>query len=243
MRASLILWCTFAGVVGAVAILLVRACAVTLPLSWAADFCPSLPSTLSTELHRQNELLRELATLRRQLANNERACASVPKPPPPPLVLPQQASAPRPQQTAQLKPPPPPPKPADLPKDRWDAKDLSVLEGCWTLGRETVSDHGERDGSHSLCRVLAGRICFGNDGRGTRSFQQICPPGSGGSGACAAAITARFDGAGNLKTQQPRVSCTNFFWNSEPNALTCRRVSDSVANCRDGQGFDLEFRR
>jgi hypothetical protein len=32
-------------------------------------------------------------------------------------------------------------------------------------------------------------------------------------------------------------------WNGPPNSLTCRRVSDTLALCRDGLNFEYEFRR
>jgi hypothetical protein len=39
---------------------------------------------------------------------------------------------------------PPPLKPAlPLPRDRWDNKDLSVLRGCWLLGREAPAVRGD----------------------------------------------------------------------------------------------------
>ena len=40
---------------------------------------------------------------------------------------------------------------------------------------------------------------------------------------------------GTMRTTQPQVTCNprTITWHSEPNYLTCRRVSDSVALCRD----------
>ena len=48
-----------------------------------------------------------------------------------------------------------------------------------------------------------------------------------------------------LRTTQPAVSCTptRAQWTGPPNALNCRRVSDTLALCRDGLNFEYEFRR
>jgi hypothetical protein len=128
---------------------------------------------------------------------------------------------------------------ATLPAERWDRKDLTLLEGCWTLGRDTESTY--TSGLHSeKCVVPAGKICFGQDGTGKREQTNVCP--SAGTLLCRANITARFQPDGSLKTEQPNTQCENSqtVWTSK--SLTCRRQGDTLALCFDGQR-DQEFRR
>jgi hypothetical protein len=147
-----------------------------------------------------------------------------PKPPPPPPV----AKA----------PPPPPP----LPADRWAQKDLGMLQGCWRLGHDTQGNIGV-GGRSEACAVKAGRICFGGNGGGERQTTAVCP--GTGTITCTAPITARFGNDTSLGTTQPAVRCnpTGTSWNGPPNSLTCRRVSDVLAICRDRLNFEHEFRR
>lgn len=144
---------------------------------------------------------------------------------------------------ALCKPSPSRPVARALPADRWAQKDLGILQGCWRLGKDTQGNMGVGGGRSERCDVKAGRICFGGDGRGERQISAICP----GTGAmqCAAPITARFGNDNTLGTTQPAVRCTPAAtgWNGPPNSLTCRRVNDALALCRDGLNFEYEFRR
>ena len=141
---------------------------------------------------------------------------------------------------AKASPPPPPPVP--LPADRWAQKDLGMLQGCWRLGRDTEGNLyvGNRP---QRCAVKAGQICFGANGGGERRTTAICP--AVGTITCAAPITARFGSDGTLGTNQPAVGCSNSqtAWTGPPNSLNCRRISDTLALCRDRLGFEHEFRR
>lgn len=143
---------------------------------------------------------------------------------------------------AQCKPVAPPKPPPPLPADRWAQKDLSLLQGCWRLGRDTEGNIGV-GGRSEICAVKAGRICFQANGSGQRQTSAICP--STGAIRCVAPITARFGNDDTLGTTQPAVRCepTGTGWNGPPNSLTCRRVSDSLAICRDRLNFEYEFRR
>ena len=140
------------------------------------------------------------------------------------------------------KPPPPPPPPAALPADRWAQKDLGMLQGCWRLGRDTQGNIGF-GGRTQRCEVKAGRICFGGNGSGERSTTATCP--GTGTITCNAPITARFGNDNTLGTTQRAVPCntSQAFWNGPPNSLTCRRVNDTLALCRDKLNFEYEFRR
>lgn len=241
-RLSYALWAAFALFVAASAAILLRACGLLPPiLGW--NFCPATPPSLSAETERGEELSKLVRELELALAQKTLECASIPPPPPPPLELPTRAGPVRPQQTAELKPPPEPPKPpAPLPADRWNKKDLSLLKGCWQLGHETRTNMS-RAGGIELCTVQAGTICFGEDGRGQREQNSRCQ--STGAYSCRAPVTATFGDGGTLRTTQPKVTCTpsSITWNSTPNYLTCRRVNDTLALCRDTLNFEHEFRR
>ncbi|MFO1082724.1 MAG: hypothetical protein U1E23_19125 [Reyranellaceae bacterium] len=194
----------------------------------APDPTPVLKAALAAEQERQRALAAEQAALAAELRSKLALC----KPPEPP-------PAPKPAPPVEAKPAPPPPT---LPADRWARKDLGLLQGCWRLGHDTQGTMGV-GGRMIQCAVRAGRICFGADGSGQREATSDCP----GTGLirCSAPITARFGDSGTLGTTQPPVQCqpAGTGWNGPPNSLTCRRVSDSLAVCRDKLGFEHEFRR
>ncbi|MDP1748493.1 MAG: hypothetical protein Q8L22_03470 [Reyranella sp.] len=194
---------------------------------------PDPTSTLKASLDEVTadgrKLAAELAALEADIKRALAQCKPVEPPRPPPTPPP----------VAQA---PPPPTPAPLPADRWAQKDLTMLQGCWRLGRDT---RGSLDlsGRSEMCDVKAGRICFGTNGGGQRSSTSVCP--STGTITCAAPITARFGNDSTLGTTQPAVPCNppKASWNGPPNGLTCRRVSDTLALCRDKLNFEYEFRR
>ena len=174
----------------------------------------------------EKSLKAELVALQADLRNKLALCKPVepPKPPPPP-----------PPPVAKAPPPP-------LPADRWAQKDLGMLQGCWRLGHDTEGSIGV-NGRVERCAVKAGRICFEANGSGQRQTTADCP--RTGTVRCTAPITARFGNDSTLGTTQPAVRCDTggTGWNGPPNSLTCRRVSDSLAVCRDRLNFEHEFRR
>lgn len=192
------------------------------------DPMPVLKASLDDFQATERRLRSELAAGEAELKNKVALCKPVepPKPVPPPS----------PPVTAK-------PPPAPLPADRWAQKDLGILQGCWRLGRDTQGNMGVGGGRSETCAVRAGRICFQADGRGERQTSAECP--GTGTIQCVAPITARFRNDNTLSTTQPAVQCkpsaTN--WTGGPNNLTCRRVSDVLAICRDGLNFEYEFRR
>jgi hypothetical protein len=194
------------------------------PMPVPPDPTPALKASLDGATADGRKFAAELAALEAEIARRLAQCRAVELPPPrpPPVVQPQ----------------PPPP----LPADRWAQKDLAMLQGCWRLGRDT---RGSLDlaGRTEACDVRAGRICFGNNGRGERSSTAVCP--SAGTITCTAPITASFGNDSTLGTTQPAVPCRppKASWNGPPNGLTCRRVSDTLALCRDMLNFEYEFRR
>ena len=117
-----------------------------------------------------------------------------------------------------------------------------MLQGCWRLGRDTRGSL-DQSGRSEMCEVRAGRICFGSNGGGERQSTSVCP--STGTITCTAPVTARFGNDDTLGTTQPAVRCNpgTAQWNGPPNGLSCRRVSDTLALCRDRLNFEYEFRR
>lgn len=85
--------------------------------------------------------------------------------------------------------PVPEPDPSEIAPDRWEARDLSLLEGCWELegpyrmrNLETGADE----------QVENWRTCFGPDGTGSQSF------GFPGGVTCEGPMSARFADGGTL---------------------------------------------
>jgi hypothetical protein len=191
------------------------------------DPTPVLKAALDEAQAEDKRLKAELAALSADLRKKVAQCKPVEaKPPPPP-------------------PPPPvakPAPPAPLPADRWAQKDLGLLQGCWRLGHDTQGTLGLY-GRTERCAIRAGRICFGANGSGERESTAQCP--SAGTIRCAAPITARFGNDDTLGTTQPVVRCRpgDTSWSGPPNSLTCRRISDTLAICRDRLNFEHEFRR
>lgn len=192
------------------------------------DPTPLLQATLADGVAEAGRLEVERAALAADLQRRLAQC----RPPEPKVVAP-----PKP-----VEPPSPPPKPAPLPADRWAQKDLGLLQGCWRLGQDTQGTMAS-GGRAERCTVRAGRICFGSAGGGQREQVGECP--SIGTIRCTAPVTARFGNDGTLGTTQPQVRCQpgSTTWSGDPNSLTCRRVSDTLAVCHDRLGFQHEFRR
>lgn len=137
-----------------------------------------------------------------------------------------------------------------LPADRWSKKDLGLLQGCWTLGREAAAVRGQIDKlTRENCTSKAGRICFDASGRGRREQTMSCP--SAGTIFCTAPVTAQFGPDGSFTASQPDVDCQRGAptkWNGR--TLSCRRIDDQRASCRDSGRPELgipaqeqEFRR
>lgn len=133
--------------------------------------------------------------------------------------------------------------PPPLPRDRWQGKDLAILAGCWTLGKDTQTLVVNENGKQEHCTVRAGTVCFGSDGTGTREQTTDC--GTQRFSVCKAPIKARFTDAGALETEQPETKCepATITWHSAPNRMTCKRVDDGGALCRDGDNFEHDFRK
>jgi hypothetical protein len=193
------------------------------------DHTPILKASLDAAEADSRKLSAELAALEADIRNKMAQCK--------PIEPPKPVEPPKPPPVAKAPPPPPP-----LPADRWAQKDLGMLQGCWRLGQDTQGSIG-MGGRSEMCAVKAGRICFGANGSGERRSTAVCP--ATGTITCAAPITARFGNDNTLGTTQPAVRCNpgQAAWTGPPNSLSCRRVSDTLAVCRDRLNFEYEFRR
>jgi hypothetical protein len=195
------------------------------------DPAPLLKAAFESAAGDGKALAAELAALEADIRKKVALC----KPP----EAPKPVEPPKPPPVAKAPPPAPPPP---LPADRWAQKDLGMLQGCWRLGRDTEGSIGLA-GRSERCAIRAGRICFSANGGGERQATANCP--ATGTITCTAPITARFGNDSTLRTSQPAVRCnpSQANWTGTPNSLTCRRVSDTLAICRDGLNFEHEFRR
>ena len=134
--------------------LLVAPCALRGPGFLAIDACPSsLASEIRAETDRQAALDDRVAMLERDLARTGRACPQpVPLQPPPEL-------------NAQLEPPEPDPDALDA--EKWEDKDISVLEGCWGLS----SDYQLEDRTTGeIVSVQSWEMCFDSQGNGDQQI-------------------------------------------------------------------------
>ena len=202
------------GVLGALAL----AAGLLLPLApgWLAPApaqCTVVPGQREAMLAQANEESRTaelrtlLATMTEEVGRRQLQCP-IPVLPAPPA---------RPQTPI---PAPTPPPRADLPQERWDRRDMTMLEGCWTLTT------GIRVGPNtaSLVPVRTWRMCFDGQGAG----QQTMVLESGAS--CEGPLAASFDGGDQLRVTQPR-ACTGPRLSIGRNDMQCRRLSDTEATC------------
>ena len=210
------------GVLGALAL----AAGLLLPLApgWltpAPAQCTVVPGQREAMLAQANEESRTaelrtlLATMTEEVGRRQLQCP-IPVLPAPPA---------RPQTPI---PAPTLPPRADLPQERWDRRDMTMLEGCWTLTT------GIRVGPNaaSMVPVRTWRMCFDGQGAG----QQTMVLESGAS--CEGPLAASFDGGDQLHVTQPR-SCTGPGLSLNRSDMQCRRISDSEATCNGtNQGSD-----
>ena len=129
---------------------------------------------------------------------------------------------------AQVPPTPPPAAPSpDLPQERWDNKDITMLDGCWHKYTNLVTTdlHTGRDDA-----VHEWKLCFGGTGHGHQTI--IWNDGR----RCEGDLRAKFatDGALDLRD----VSHCHGSRNMLPEESTCRRLDDHEAECdmRDLEG-------
>jgi hypothetical protein len=137
-----------------------------------------------------------------------------------------------------------------LPATRWREKDLSILHGCWQLGRDAPAVRGEVGVAQreTNCVMKASRICLDNNGQGTFDELVVCP--KAGAIKCTAPVAARFESSESIVLTKPQVVCTQgapTTWLAR--TYSCRRVDNATALCVGHAGrpgfpdFELEFRR
>lgn len=226
------------------------------------DPSPMLKASLADLQADEARLAAQRASLSDDLKRKVEQCKPVVVPAPPPPPPPKPVEVPKPQAAAPKPAPPPPPSsppvpsappqpPPPLPADKWANKDLSALQGCWDLGHEAPTVMGRTGGvrSQEECTTKVGRICFDANGHGVREQTISCP--RAGTMSCRAPVVGRFTADGIFQTTQRDVDCqggSNATWVGR--TLSCRRVDDTQAACRDSgrpdMGFpaqDQEFRR
>ena len=202
------------GMLGALAL----AAGLLLPLSpgWltpAPAQCTVVPGQREAMLAQANEegrtaeLRTLLATVTEEVGRRQLQCP-IPVLPAPPA---------RPQTPI---PAPTPPPRADLPQERWDRRDMTMLEGCWTLTTNL------RVGTNpaNMIPIRSWRMCFDGQGAG----QQTAVLESGAS--CEGPLEASFDREDQLHVTQPR-ACSGPQLSIGRSDLRCRRSSDTEANC------------
>lgn len=216
-------------------------------IDWLCEVPPDIAAREAEGLAAHDEeraLRRTLAEIEERVLQRRAECrlpplvAQAPPPPPPPPPAPEPQPAP-----PAPDPPPAPPPRSDFPEDRWNARDVSLLEGCWVLGRPTPARLHRSDGQTIEGTQRAGEYCFGANGRGTGTAVADFP---GEHVNCRAPITSRFRPDGRLEIRRPRVTCNppSVTWGTrESNGTDCRRISDSELACVGDEGIEQIFRR
>lgn len=122
---------------------------------------------------------------------------------------------------------PAPPVHADLPADKWDKRDLSILDGCWNkythlVLRDTVTS--------AEISVRDWTICFDRGGHGKQNLTL-----SDGS-RCQNSLTAAFTDNNQLLLTD-LAQCRGATRNKLRSSAICHRISDKEAEC---ESRDLE---
>ncbi len=230
-------WAVLIGLLGAIGAMALPACGLggTEPRPWLGA-CPlPLPpdprlAALDAERAREAALEEQFDRLRLALVEAPQCApppqvAAVPPPEPPP---------PEPQEVATAPPAPPPPEapvpvhrpdppapPPDIPQQAWNNRDVSFLEGCWTL----ISPQSVQDiGTGSRQGMSNWHICFDRNGVGTQTIQIA------DGDRCSGGVRARFgpngrlvlQGVGDLPCSRGRIPVIN---------QDCERRPDGTAFC------------
>lgn len=188
--------------------------------SWL-EWCPVNQAQVAEA--RLAELSTQTRTLQAMIETRERA-----------LALRQCA----PRQVA-LPPPPPPAPTAPLERDAWEARDLAVLEGCWTL-ESSFTTTNTTTGVQS--RYTDWEMCFDRSGNGTEEMR--ADTGT----TCAGTLTSQFDDTGQLRIIQPgNLQCSDgaYIFRMES---ACTLNPNGTASCavrqpESGASATIEFRR
>ena len=212
------------GLVAVVSGLLLPACGLlsSISPSWA-DWCPE--NTRAAAEDRLPELLVVQASLEREIAARERELALL-------------------QCAAEADPPPPSAEPevadnAGIDEEEWNARDVSLLEGCWDLD-SVFQTTNRQTGVQS--RYSVWRMCFDADGSGQEEMRA-----ENGS-TCSGRVIGAFDASGALIIDQPaNTQCSDggYIYRKQSR---CTLNQQGAANCvvqqpEVGGRAVVEFRR
>ncbi len=228
-------WGRYGAALGVLAALALAA-GLLLPLaaSWLVDrpaSCMIVPGQLEAMRgqlgldSRGQELRTLLATLTEDIGRRQLLCPVAVLPP---AAAPVPAPAPTPE-------PRPPPR-ADLPQDKWDRQDLTMLQGCWHLNTSLQA----QDPRGNLAPFKAWRICFDGVGHGNQEVTLQ------DARRCSGPLEANFESARLLKVVPPQ-PCSSPELTMSQAELQCRRLSDVEAHCNgrnpNGSTFQGTFKR
>ena len=137
-------------------------------------------------------------------------------------------------------PAPSPPPRADLPQDRWDRRDLTMLEGCWKLYTTITVFNDDLTPSS---KVRTWQQCFDSHGSGQQTV--VLEDGR----QCEGPLAVTFGQDATLHVTEP-TSCHGSLQLRRSERL-CRRLSDAEAECdgrtiegaRSGHAYVGRFRR
>ena len=219
-------WGLYGGLLGGLAAVALAA-GLLLPLAhrWLVDAppaCTIVPAQLEAMRgqaeaeNRGAELRTLLATLTEEIGRKQLLCpiAMLPQPAAPPAAPP-------------APPPAPPPPRADLPQERWNRQDLTMLDGCWDLTTNlfiTSPDRNRRTNVRTL------RLCFDGRGRGTQSAVLE------DNRRCSGPLAASF-GPEQTLVVDDEAPCRGPELSVGRSGRVCRRIGDTEAVCT-GHGID-----
>ena len=153
-------------------------------------------------------LTRLLASLNEDLGRERLLCPIGPAaPPPPPISRP-------------VPPPPPPPPRADLPEQKWNQHDLSMLDGCW---HNTTRLMLRNIGTGQTLEAREWKLCFDQSGNGRQTILY-----SDGR-SCDGPLGASFRGDQLVLTD--REQCRGRGANLMRGKMECTRNSGTEATC------------
>ena len=212
-------WPTYGAALGTLSALALAAGLLPLASRWLVPAplqCTVVPGQREAMLAQANEESRTaelrtlLATVTEEVGRRQLQC--------PIPVLPSPSAHQR-TPAPPAAPPAVPPR-ADLPQERWDRRDVSLLDGCWNL--TTGISVGPNPASMVPIRMW--RMCF--DGQGAGQQTVVLENGA----TCEGPLAASFGGGDRLHVTQPR-ACTGSRLSIGRSDMQCRRVSDAEATC------------
>lgn len=174
--------------------------------------------------NKNNDLIKKRDALLKSLKNLNTQC----KVPPVDLQQPKNAPElkPKPQQTI------------DLPKESWNKKEVSMLDGCWNLTTPLTLVSRQ---TKKIVPVKTWQVCFNEAGKGNQAITMM------NGVSCKGPLAAHFEGT-KIILEQPE-NCDGEFTLVKGNH-TCTRINDKEASCiykddeqKDSQGSVGIFKR